>query len=175
MVISLMHPLEGNEGAMGLDFRTHPTQRETAFKVVKTGKLLLAGPVNLKQGGEGFIARIPIFTKVNSIPGENHLWGLLSGVMDTEKFYLKAGLKDPDLPLQIAIKGKDSMGAHGNQFFGPDNLFAQSPVTTEINLPFGAWQLAAIPINNWATESPYVWKIRGLSIFIALLLSTLGL
>ncbi len=173
MVISLMHPLEGNEGAMGLDFRTHPTQRETAFKVVKTGKLLLAGPVNLKQGGEGFIARIPIFTKVNSIPGENHLWGLLSGVMDTEKFYLKAGLKDPNLPLQIAIKGKDSMGAHGNQFFGPDNLFAQSPVTTEINLPFGAWQLAAIPINNWATESPYVWKIRGLSIFIALLLSTL--
>ena len=61
MVISLMYPLKGNERAIGLDYRKNPAQREAALRARDTGEPIVAGPVDLVQGGRGFIARLPVF------------------------------------------------------------------------------------------------------------------
>ena len=42
LVIRLMYPVAGNEAAIGLDYRTHPTQREAALRAAETGRT--AGP-----------------------------------------------------------------------------------------------------------------------------------
>ena len=47
MVVSLMHPMQGNEAAIGLDYRTHPTQSEAAMAVIEHGDTLIAGPLML--------------------------------------------------------------------------------------------------------------------------------
>jgi sensor domain CHASE-containing protein len=61
MVIRYMYPIEGNEAALGLDYRTAPTQFEAADRARRTRELVLAGPLELKQGGIGLITRIPVF------------------------------------------------------------------------------------------------------------------
>ena len=65
-----MYPLAGNEAAIGLDYRTNEVQREAALRVRETGKLVVAGPLDLVQGGTGLIGRAPIYeTPPGSAPG----------------------------------------------------------------------------------------------------------
>lgn len=61
LVISLMYPMAGNEQAIGLDYRDVPAQREAALRARDTRDLVIAGPVQLKQGGTGLIGRFPVF------------------------------------------------------------------------------------------------------------------
>lgn len=50
-VLSLIHPVEGNEEALGLDYLANAEQRETALRVFERGETVLAGPVDLVQAG----------------------------------------------------------------------------------------------------------------------------
>lgn len=108
MVIRLMYPLVGNEKAIGLDFRRTPNQFETADLARRTGRLVLAGPLELAQGGSGIVARIPVFSDGDS--GEKAFWGLISSVIDTQRLFADSGLLSDRLPIELAIRGKDAGG-----------------------------------------------------------------
>jgi diguanylate cyclase (GGDEF)-like protein len=170
LIIRLMYPMQGNQAAIGLDYRLHPQQKTAALKVIETGKLVLAGPLELQQGGTGFVARIPVYI-AKSVSGEkNQLWGLLSSVFDTEKFYSQAGLEQNTLNIRVAIKGRDAEGSKGDHFYGDRNIYQQSPVRENINLPYGSWQVYATPQHGWLTQSTNVWLIRLVNLLLALLL-----
>lgn len=171
LIISLMYPMDGNESALGLNYRLHPQQKNAALKVIESGKLVLAGPLELQQGGTGFVARIPVYI-FQSESDKKQLWGLLSCVFDANKLYQQAGLIDHGLQLQVAIKGKDAVGAHGDHFYGEQSIYQNAPVSQSINLPYGSWQLHAIPLQGWLTESTYVLLIRLMSVLIAVSLMT---
>jgi diguanylate cyclase (GGDEF)-like protein/PAS domain S-box-containing protein len=167
MVISLMYPVEGNEKAIGLDYRKNEKQREAALRAVASEQMVLAGPVNLLQGGQGFVGRFPVFVEKQS--GDRHLWGLVSAVVDTERLYAASGLTAPDLPLRIAIRGQDATGEHGRVFFGDPGIFTDDPVTSQVSLPSGSWQLAAIPADGWLTTPDNAWQIRSVILLAGLL------
>ena len=109
LVVTMIHPLEGNEQAMGLNYNENQAQREAALRARDAGELVLAGPVDLVQGGRGFVGRFPVF--VNDLGGEKRFWGIVSAVVDLERLYRDSGLLDADLPIDIAISGRDGMGA----------------------------------------------------------------
>ncbi len=142
-VVSLLYPLKGNEKAIGLDYRKNSAQRETAFRARDSEDVVLAGPVDLVQGGKGFIARFPVFTHESD--GARSFWGIVSAVIDSEKLYHDAGLFDPDLPIEVAITGVDALGRVGDQFFGDPAVIYDRPVTMEIGVPSGSWHIAARP------------------------------
>ena len=50
MVVSLIYPMAGNEAVVGLDYRTHPTQRARAEQARDSGRTVVAGPLPLVQG-----------------------------------------------------------------------------------------------------------------------------
>lgn len=93
--------------------------------------------------------------------------------MDVDKFYREAGISEDMPKLKLAIRGTDAEGSTGQQFYGPTTIYALSPVTDTINLPYGSWQLAAIPQQGWPTTLPNIWLIRGISLLTAILLVTL--
>ncbi len=158
LVVSLMYPIEGNEKAIGLDYKKNEQQREAALRAVETGQMVLAGPVNLLQGGQGFIGRFPVF--VANPDGTDHLWGLVSAVVDVERLYADSGLYDPDLPIDIAISGRDAAAADNTVFFGQREVFADGPVISEVSLPTGRWRIAAIPRGGWSEMPENVWVVR---------------
>lgn len=164
MVISLMHPLAGNEKAVGLDYRATPKQFEAADRAVRLRQLVLAGPVDLVQGGTGFISRMPIFV---SVEDTEQFWGLVSTVIDAEQLYQDSGLRANDLPLEIAIRGKDGRGPNGDLFFGSAQVFANDPVKTEIQLPQGSWEMAAVPKRGWTNPPDGIWIQRGMFLLAA--------
>ena len=170
MVISLMYPIEGNEAAIGLDYRTHPTQRDTAMRAVGSRNTVIAGPLPLVQGGVGIISREPVFLSPDEQGGSPRLWGLISAVIDADRLYQLAGLpKSGKTPhLEVAIRGGNGGGAHGDVFYGDPAVFSKSPITTMVSLPTGSWQIGGVPIGGWGQHSHDLVLTRVIGLGIAL-------
>jgi sensor domain CHASE-containing protein len=166
MVIRFMYPLAGNEKALGLDYRKTPTQRAAAERARQTGEIVLAGPLELAQGGIALIARFPVFTDAGE--AGTRFWGLISAVIDVDRLYRDSGLLDDTLPIAVAMRGKDAKGINGEVFFGDASVFQNEPVLMNVALPNGFWQLAAQPQGGWAERAPNVWRVRGTFVLLGL-------
>lgn len=156
LVMEYMYPVHGNEAIIGMDYRDIPEQADAAMHAMEAGEIVLAGPVDLLQGGQGLIGRIPVFLQDDN----SDFWGLLSVVIDLEEFYRASGLFQEDMPLQIAIRGKDAQGSEGELFYGSRVVFDSDPVLADVNLPHGSWQMAAIPDQGWPTQAVNAWLMR---------------
>lgn len=160
LVVRYVYPYKGNEAVLGLDYRANPAQREAAERVLQTGDLVVAGPVELVQGGMALIGRAPVYIDT---PGRPRVtWGLVSAPIDVHKVLQQAGLEAP-LPdgLRIAIRGKDGMGERGEVFHGDAAVFgAADAVTLPVHIGGGSWQLAAVPGDEDLRTRYGVWVIR---------------
>lgn len=138
-------PIYGNEKAIGIDLLTIPAQRDTVLKAIETHKPVIAGPVELVQGGYGIISRIPIYAPSR----HNEYWGQASIVLRYEPLFELCGLNDYNLEYDIAIKGKDGLGKQGGLVWGDENVFTRNPITMDIDVSQGAWVLAVVPKSGW--------------------------
>lgn len=87
-VLSFYYPLAGNEVAIGKDLLKIPAQKAVVEKAINTRKTILAGPINLVQGGVAFVARSPIFI-TDKITQKSQLWGLAFVAIDQDIFLEK--------------------------------------------------------------------------------------
>lgn len=152
MVLRLMYPIEGNEAAIGLDYRTVPEQYAAVKLALDLNRIVLAGPITLVQGGEGLIARIPIYIP-DAASGQEQFWGFSSVVMNADAVFDGAGLTEQQT-LRLAIRGRDGSGAEGAVFFGDPEVFDNQPVTQLIELTHGNWQMGAVPAGGWTQYAP---------------------
>ncbi|SMP30157.1 response regulator [Shimia sagamensis] len=167
LVVTRVYPYEKNKAALGLDYNKNEAQRAAAYRVRDSGKMVLAGPVNLVQGGTGFIGRFPVWDTRN---GQRRFWGLVAAVIDADGLYQNAGLLDQNLTIDVALTGKDGTGAEGALFFGNPTVLDDAPILMDIQLPSGTWQLATRPKEGWATASDDVWGTRIFFFFVGLLI-----
>ncbi len=167
MVIRMVYPLAGNERAIGLSYLSNEAQRVAAERVRVTGDMVVAGPINLVQGGRGFIGRIPVFYQAGA---ERRFWGIVSAVIDAERLYAVSGITDPNLDIDVALRGKDGLGAIGEPFFGNSALFRSDSVTTNVTLPTGYWQLVGAPKQGWPRHADNFWMLRFAMLGVALLI-----
>ena len=165
LVIRYMYPIKGNEAAIGLDYRKLPSQFAAVNKAHVTRQLVLAGPVKLVQGGTGLITRLPVFIKKDQ---KETFWGIVSAVIDADLLFKRSGLLDDNLAIDIAIRGKDSLGSDGDVFFGNPDLFKHSKLEHTLELPYGSWQLAARPKEGWTTLPKNIGLQRAILSAIAL-------
>lgn len=155
LVIRYMYPLENNEAAVGLDYRDHPAQLRAALSARDNGNLLFDGPVDLVQGGQAFIARIPVFLSgANGQPRqEKAFWGIISAVIDIDRLFNASDLKNFADEFDIAIRTEEEYDPGGKVFLGDATIFDQHPVLLNIALPSGSWQMAAVPKGGWAAAA----------------------
>jgi len=165
LVVAYECPLKGNEKALGLDLSVNPDQRTAALRARDSGDAVLAGPVDLVQGGRGFIARLPVF--VDGPDGSRRFWGVVSAVIDLDKLYRDAGLYARDLPIDVAISGHDGQGRDARGFFGDAKVFDDNPVTRFVSVPSGQWTIAATPKGGWEAALAGHWRIRLIIILAA--------
>ena len=140
-------PLQGNEQALGLDLLSYPTQRTEASVARDTGRLTLAGPLDLVQGGQALAGRLPVYLK--SMEGES-FWGFTEVVMR---------LPDALAPAQLS-----RLPAQGYLYrlwrVPPQSRSEQSiatsssgtpldPVEEAVHVPNGTWTLSVAPARGW--------------------------
>ena len=146
--IKYVFPIKGNEQILGVNYQDLPTQWDKARLARETGRLVLAGPFELLQGGLGLVGRAPVFTKRGS---KEIFWGLVSAALDFNRLLETAGVKSEDNSLDLAISGIDGDNAGESVFWGDSGLFAPEvrAVRMTVNLPNDIWSLAARPKYGW--------------------------
>ncbi len=171
-ILTYVHPVKGNEKAIGLDYKKVASQWPAVQRVIQERKTVVAGPLNLVQGGIGIIGRTPIFID-NASSGLEEYFGILSVVINIPSMFEAAGLGDKDSMLKVSIRGKDGLGAKGELFYGSKDLFAKDPVLMEVTLPGGIWLMASVPKFGWESNSPRIFYYRLVAVVVGLVVLVL--
>lgn len=162
-IIKQVVPLSGNENALGFNLFTDSEQKNEALLARETGKLTLAGPLSLVQGGKGLVGRLPIFTK------EKKFWGFVLIV-----------IRFPDILNTTSLHNLKKEGyqytlTRIHPFTKKEQIIASSgagklddPAQQTIELPNTIWTLRIAPIEGWHNK----WLLA-IETLIAILLSTL--
>lgn len=155
-VLSYVYPYESNKMVLGVDYREVPDQREAALATRETGSMVVAGPIDLLQGGRGLVARVPVFTGKNK-----EFWGLVSSLIRLDVLFEHVNMEEKQTGLRLALRGKDGRGEEGDIFWGPRSLFDEgnNSVKVSIMLPNGSWVLAGEPEAGWRKGPRYSWLV----------------
>jgi len=144
------HPPAGNEAAIGMNYMANPAQRDAVLRAIRTRMTVVAGPLELVQGGIGLVSRSPIF--VGS--GGGRYWGIAAAVLHVDTLLRDAGADDPTSPISVSIRGEDGLGPDGATFFGDEAIQRNQPVILDVRLADGSWRLYAIPRDGWYQAAP---------------------
>ncbi|MGE5027154.1 MAG: PAS domain S-box protein, partial [Betaproteobacteria bacterium] len=172
-IVSHIYPMEGNRAALGLKLLQLPKQREAVARAIESRNTVVAGPVDLVQGGTAFISRTPIFlARSGNIQSNGTYWGLATIILDKDTLFKAAGLTRESANFDFALRGTDGTGPDGAVFWGNPALFETDSVKLDVSLPNGSWQLAAQPRNGWGTPGSR-WLREG-GALLALVAGTLA-
>lgn len=144
-VIQFVYPLTGNEAVLGFDYDSIPDQRDAVQRAQATHKTILAGPVSLIQGGQGLIYRIPIFTNSEAVEA---YWGVVAVVIDVEALFANVGVQQLSSKYDIAMRGRDGLGAQGDVFVGAASTFKSANLIERVRFPNGYWLIALSADSN---------------------------
>ena len=173
--LDFIYPLTGNEGALGFDYRNVVGQWPVVKQAIETRSTVIQGPVSLIQGGEGLVIREPVFLQDEH--GErNRLFGLVSLVLNIPEVYAEVGL-DRELPIKIAIRGRNGLGLNGAMILGDESLFSDGhAVELNVEFPYGRWALAGLPKDGWGSSASLlsVSRLMGGGFFVFVVLVSFG-
>ncbi len=163
-------PLEGNEGAIGHDLLLNPKRTREAFLARDTGKLTLAGPFSLVQGGVGAAARLPIYL---DSPDGKLFWGFASVLMRfpdiLDSVNLRA-LTKSDMAYQLSRIHPDS-GKVQVISTSIEPILEQAEIFN-IKVPNGVWTFKVSPIKGWNHRSTLIYgSAMGLLFIFLVMLS----
>lgn len=165
-VITYVYPLKGNEKSLGFNPLNDPIQGKQTRRALETGKMTLAAPVDLVQGGLGAIARLPIFLESDS---GTEFWGFSSTIIRINKLLEQANfgqLNKDEFAYQL-WSNNSGTGAKDLIISNKEDLL-DYPVEKTIEVPNGSWSLAIQPIDGWTNP----WQVMAES-FLGILLSFL--
>ena len=112
---------------MGLRHKSIPAQYATVLQANREQRRpVLAGPVPLVQGGNGFIQRYPVFIKTTE-QADAVLLGVVSIVADVDKVLAAGGIKELDIQISIVTE-------NGRLSIWRQNL-GLSPITPQDGYP----------------------------------------
>ncbi len=168
-VVSQIHPLAGNERAVGHNLMKDLARDKEAILARDSGRLTLAGPFPLRQGGVGAAGRFPVFLPAAN--GEPKFWGLVSVIVRFPEVLGPAGLSaleqagfayalwrvHPDTGMRHLIAGQETFD------------YAQA-VDAVVTLPNGTWTLSVLPTAGWGRGSALALEIA-LAVVVALTLA----
>ncbi len=171
-IVRQIFPLAGNEAVIGHNLLLDPTRNREAFIARDTGQLTMAGPFKLIQGGEGLVARLPVY--LDSGDGRRAFWGFTTALMRFPDTLVGAGLP------QLAEQGIDYVLWRIRPDNGLEQIIGAStstplkkPVDAVVALPFGNWTLSTAPAKGWNDPLMLLLEVA-IGLVISLLLAFLA-
>ncbi len=155
------YPQEGNEEALGVDLAKVDNQKTDVLLVKQKEEDTFRGPIHLVQGGQGFIARLPL-TRFGEY------WGQISIVMDANQY--KKDLEEiaKEAGLNIGVYNADQFPT--TLFFGDPTILDRDGLILDMKILNSQWLVTAEPIEGWQSSIPYYTEMRLIFIMISLLI-----
>ncbi|TYC79927.1 sensor domain-containing diguanylate cyclase [Stappia sp. BW2] len=175
-ILRAVFPLEPNRGALGLNYRLNTAQWPAIRQAMMTREVVIAGPLELVQGGKALLIRVPIFPA--SFAGqplrERSYWGVATLVVDEEGMMSAAGISDVMNGLHIGLVNRSAL-ASNNMIFGSPALLEKDNVSLPLHLPGGLdWELVGMPEYGWSSAANQVWITQLVGSLISLVFSAMA-
>jgi len=170
-IIQQIAPLAGNEKAIGFNQLQDPAQHREAWLARNTGKLTLAGPLELVEGGLGVVGRLPVF--LNDADHQPAFWGFTNVVirfpeaLDSARLFQ---LTERGFAYQLWRVYPDTQKLEVIAASVSTTLI--EPVECVVRVPNGRWILCVSPLQGWDDPLGLTIKIA-LGLLISLLLAYL--
>jgi len=161
--IAWIYPLKGNEQAIGVDLSKVPEQAEAVQQVKNNLETLFVGPIDLVQGGTGFIVRMPIMK-------DDAFWGMTSIVLKGEYAFsfIEEDSERNGIRYFITHHGEPEKIIHGD----PAVLDA-SPLLFESVSIIGNWDMYVVPEEGWTNHSKWYIEIVTVAVLLGASISRL--
>lgn len=148
--IFFIHPMKGNEKAIGVDLSTIAGQSQDVLKVKSTLTTMVTGPVDLLQGGKGIIIRIPILSHMNT--SEVHYVGQMSVVIDYNLLLTTSKFNQLMDKYHLQLIENSNSSIEKIIYSNTDDTFEDSK-NYSLNLTNMKWVIKYAPKNGWNGSS----------------------
>ena len=146
-------PLKGNEKVLGLNLFEEKAQNKESFLARDTGRLTLAGPLHLIQGGEALVGRLPIFLDKDTF------WGLVLVVIKIDQMFdsLKMNqLKKEGISYEV---WKINPNTQEKQFIlKSSDQPLKDPINYFFEVPNNTWTISVAPTLGWGNHGIFLLR-----------------
>jgi PAS domain S-box-containing protein len=164
-VVRWVYPPSGNEDLLGYEPNRDPRPEVSAdvARAIQTRQVILTGLIELTPGESGLMAWQAVYR------GDAY-WGLVGVAMDVPPLLEEAALGASAGELDFVLRDRA-----GRLIYGAAAVLEGDPVMARVELPDGAWDLAAMPGEGWlrAVQRP-LFLFQGAGFVIATLLAGLA-
>ena len=150
-VIRHVYPMRGNEAIIGHDLLVDKTRNREVHLAHARRQMIVAGPLALRQGGIGVIARYPLYQA--GTDGRSRFWGLSIGVIDYPSLIQQAG--DSEFERRGYSYQICWIPVGETQCKGPTGepvVVSDKAVTLKIGPAQAEWQLIVTRRNGWLSS-----------------------
>lgn len=149
-VVERLFPLAGNEKAIGHDLLNDPTRKEESLLAIKTGKMTLAGPFELVQGGMAIVGRLPIF--VGKDLDNKKFWGFTLALIRMKDFLERVNIERLDRNGYYYELWRTETKTSNRQIISTNSsrVNLDDPVDFWFEVPNGRWTLSLAPKAGWS-------------------------
>jgi len=165
--ISYIYPILGNEKTLGVYYPELTEQWPDIARIIQNRRPQIAGPVNLIQGGLGFIYRIPVYL------ADDRYWGLVSTVLNIQSIWQVLQNQASELEVQVAMR-RFVAAKSTEMLVGDAALFGGDAIVLDLKVAGSRWQLAAQAIDEPALLQSWPIRLIGWSICLMLWLLVLS-
>ncbi len=171
-IVTQVVPLKGNEKLIGLDQLKDPVRTKEAFIAKDTGKLTIAGPFDLLQGGSGVVGRLPVF--LDDAKGNSAFWGFTVVLIRLSDFIEEANIMQlGDRGLQYELYRMHPDTGKKQIIAATSSTALRDPIEHSIDLPNGKWILSVAPNIGWGAPLWLTIKVM-LGLLFSLMLAYLA-
>ena len=103
-VVSYLTNVDINPDVLGHDLMGDPVRRPLVEKAINSRQYIIVGPFNLRQGGYGIVARLPIYRSGERSPADT-FWGFATVVLDPRDIIDGSGLLEGAETFEFALRG----------------------------------------------------------------------
>lgn len=143
-IIKYTQPLKGNEKALNTNILQNIATKKDALLSIKNKKVYFSGPVELRQGGIGFVGRLPIFQ-------QNKFWGFSAIILKLDKMVKASGIQNFDSSKYYFQFSKTNAKTGKVEYFLPNKEDFSDKDFQKISIIDGNWKVYIINKNEYTT------------------------
>lgn len=165
-VVTKIYPLEGNEDGF-IDLINDEVRRPYAEYAIQHDKVVIQGPLDLKQGGKGIAVRNPVF--VTNESGERTFWGFTICIIKVPDIFEEWLLSLKEFGYNYTLSCKNFTDETKADVVASSGGDMNSPISREFSIGARTWSLAVEPVEGWKVNSTvWVFFAWGITLTIAL-------
>jgi diguanylate cyclase (GGDEF)-like protein len=175
-ILRAVFPFEPNQSAIGLNYRMNTAQWPAIRKAMTTREVVIAGPLELVQGGTALLIRIPVFPAAfaGQPMEERSYWGVATLVLDQQGLMAAAGITDVVNGIRIGVVNRATV-ENNKMIVGSPSLFDKDTVSLPLHLPGGLeWEMIGYPEAGWSSAGNQVWITQLVGSLISLVFGAMA-